>query len=175
MAETTHRQKLQYSKEETGKGGGSGTVTDEIYEAVYKDVMEAVCQNLSQMKPQLVREITDAVFARMEEKCGKMLEKPEEKAVQKNGRSKEKKETGSYGKSERVDVREIYDEYKVGGWIYYTNDDDGGFLYKVREDGSCNTQLTDYAVYSDSLIAERGYLYFEDLRTFTERKIKLED
>jgi hypothetical protein len=32
-----------------------------------------------------------------------------------------------------------------GGWIYYSNDNDGGRLYKMREDGSEKTRLSDRA------------------------------
>ncbi len=175
MAENLHRQKMAQTQEESDAGDSSGA-KDEIYAAVYSDVMKEVRQNLSQMKPQLIQEIADAVMARIEEEYGKRLKKLDSKASKKNRQDGEGKQAQTAsGKGERIDVSELDDQYKVGGWIYYPNPDDGEFLYKVRPDGSDNTQLTDYAVWGESFLAEGGYLYFDDLRTFTERKIKLED
>lgn len=180
MAEILHRQKTEHTAEEMAAGDDSSAGTKEIYEAVYRDVMEEVRRNLSQMKPQLVQEIADAVFARMEEKYGKRLEsgleKPEGKATEKNGRSgKGKEPRAGAERTKKIDVSEIHGGYRVGGWIYYANYDDGGFLYKVRKDGSGNTQLTDYAVFDSTITSAGGYLYYKDKRTYTERKIKLED
>lgn len=175
MAENLHRQKMAQTQEESDAGDGSGA-KDEIYAAVYSDVMKEVRQNLSQMKPQLIQEIADAVMARIEKEYGKRLEKLERKASGKNTQAGEGKQAQTAsGKGARINVSELDDTYKVGGWIYYPNPDDGDFLYKVRPDGSDNTQLTDYSVWGESFSAGGGYLYFEDLRTFTERKIKLED
>lgn len=36
--------------------------------------------------------------------------------------------------------------YKCKGWIFYSNKDDCNCLYKIKEDGTCNTKLTDYSV-----------------------------
>lgn len=175
MAENLHKQKMEQTQAESDAGDGSGA-KDEIYAAVYSDVMKEVRQNLSQMKPQLIQEIADAVIARIEKEYGKRLEKLERKASEKNRQAGEGKQAQTAsGKGARINVSELDDKYKVGGWIYYPNRDNGEFLYKVRPDGSDNTQLTDYAVYGESFSAEGGYLYFDDLRTFTERKIKLED
>lgn len=179
MAEILHRQKTEHTAEEMAAGNDSSAGTKEIYEAVCRDVMEEVRRNLSQIKPQLVQEIADAVFARIEEKYGKRLEggleKPEGKATEKNGRSGKGKEaqTGA-GKIKRIDVSKIYDGYKVGGWIYYANEEDGDFLYRVRKDGSGNTPMIDCAVFGWSLRADGGYLYFTD-KGYKHRKIKLED
>ena len=50
---------------------------------------------------------------------------------------------------DNVDEVRIPDGYKCNGWIFYSNEDDCNCLYKIREDGTCNTKLTDYSVDSD--------------------------
>lgn len=47
---------------------------------------------------------------------------------------------------DNVDEVRIPDGYKCKGWIFYSNEDDCNCLYKIREDGTCNTKLTDYSV-----------------------------
>ena len=38
-------------------------------------------------------------------------------------------------------------KYKsLRGWIFYINEDDGNFLYMIRQDGTGNKQLTSYSV-----------------------------
>lgn len=175
MAENLHKQKTAQTQAESDAEDGSGA-KDEIYAAVYSDVMKEVRQNLSQMKPQLIQEIADAVIARIEEEYGKSLEKLDRKASEKNRQAGEGKQAQTAsGKGARINVLNLDDKYKVGGWIYYPNPDNGEFLYKVRPDGSDNTQLTDYAVFGWSLHAEGGYLYVINKRNHVHRKIKLED
>ncbi len=53
----------------------------------------------------------------------------------------------SGGSAQRIDIRKIgYHYKKFNGWIYYLNPDMMDYLYKVREDGTCNTQMTNYTV-----------------------------
>ena len=74
-------------------------------------------------------------------------------------------------KAARIDVSRIYDGFKFDGWIYYPNENMGDFLYKVREDGSENTQLTNYSVIGLFKVSD-GYLIFSDA-DYNDRKIKL--
>lgn len=49
--------------------------------------------------------------------------------------------------------------YKCKGWIFYPNKDDCNCLYKIKEDGTCNTKLTDYSVYGTSMWSyDSGYI-----------------
>ena len=65
-----------------------------------------------------------------------------------------------------------YLDNKYKGWIYYPNKRQGNFLYKVREDGTENTQLTDYSIFSNHFTVKDGYLYFHT-DSFNTSKIKL--
>lgn len=54
--------------------------------------------------------------------------------------------------------------FEFNGWLYYANEKMGYFLYKVKTDGSCNQQLTDYSVsyYMRSSKVKNGKLIFKD-------------
>lgn len=54
----------------------------------------------------------------------------------------------SGGSGARIDMNKVkYMIYKkFNGWVYYLNQDMMDYLYKVREDGTCNTQMTNYSV-----------------------------
>lgn len=53
--------------------------------------------------------------------------------------------------------------FEFNGWLYYANKKMGYFLYKVKTDGSCNQQLTDYSVgYMKSSKVKNGKLIFND-------------
>lgn len=53
--------------------------------------------------------------------------------------------------------------FEFNGWLYYANEKMGNFLYKVKNDGSCNQQLTDYSVsYMRTSKVKNGKLIFND-------------
>lgn len=53
--------------------------------------------------------------------------------------------------------------FEFNGWLYYANEKMGNFLYKVKTDGSCNQQLTDYSVrYMRTSKVKDGKLIFND-------------
>lgn len=173
MSETGY-QKMKTKTSEENDGESYSVVKEEIYKAVYNDVMKEVRQNLSQMKPQLVQEIVEEVISEVEEQYGKRLKKLERKLSEKSGTVKEGPKAPPVSKTAaKIDVTKIYCPYRVGEWIYYRNSEDGGCLYKVRKDGSYNTQLTDYSV-SYSFSVSGGYLYCTDTRNYREHKIKLD-
>ena len=62
---------------------------------------------------------------------------------------------------DNVDEVRIPDGYKCNGWIFYSNEDEGNCLYKIREDGTCNTKLTDYSVdsYYMTWSYDSGYIF----------------
>ena len=54
---------------------------------------------------------------------------------------------------------------RYNGWIYYANPLMGDSLYKVRENGTDNTQLTDSSVLSYSFKVKNGKLVFQDFES----------
>lgn len=151
----------------------------EICDYVEASVMDAVKQNLSQMKPQIVSEIRNEIACRLEKQYSDRISALESCIVilesQISNGEMEQVQTGSKKKitTRKINVSRIYNGFKYNGWIYYPNEEMGDFLYKVREDGSENTQLTDYSVWSGFSI-KNGYLCFQG-KDRNNRKIKLED
>lgn len=71
-----------------------------------------------------------------------------------------------------MDSFEIRNGFRYNGWIYYSNPEQANFLYRVREDGSGNTQLTNYSVLSVGFRVVRGTLYFSDAK-YHEHSIRV--
>lgn len=167
----------------------------EIYDAVLEEVKEEI----EKLKPQLeekvvkdvvmklnAKEIIDTI-AQYERRIGQLEKKIEslDKMILEI-RSQISKESVSIGSNaqrtdicskndKRIDMKkpDIEDGYKFNGWIYYANSEMGDFLYKVREDGSENQQLTDYSIESSCVFrVENGKLYFWDA-AFRECSIEL--
>lgn len=91
--------------------------------------------------------VEDVLNQLMEEnrKLTKRVEKLEENLV--------KISNGNIGLKSKVNFNDVNkvkipNGYKCKGWIFYSNKDDCNCLYKIREDGTCNTKLTDYSVNS---------------------------
>lgn len=189
-------QTLGQMPEDSVKGSAkrrNDPVPEELYEKIYNDVMSEVQKNLSQMKPQLVREIADMAAQKVAEAYEKKIHILEQKVSLLMSQMKSLQKpikpltppsptpsvsvappsalSPTSEKKDRIDVSRIYGGFRFDGWIYYANRDMGDFLYKVREDGSENTQLTDYSVMSRFSIAN-GYLSFRDA-DYNDRKIKL--
>lgn len=63
-----------------------------------------------------------------------------------------------------IDTSIRVSSFEFNGWLYYANEKMGNFLYKVRIDGTCNQQLTDYSV--DEMMTgsrvKNGKLEFRD-------------
>lgn len=159
-------------------GSRESSLAKEIYDTVYRNVMKEVQESLSQMKPQLVREVADEaaqqVIGRYEQRIQRLEQRVQQLEQEKNsGAPKDRNASAGNApkKTVRVDVSRIWDGFRFGGWIYYPNKNMGDFLYKVREDGSENTQLTDYSVVSNFSISD-GYLCFWDT-DLRDRKIKI--
>lgn len=183
MSELTFEQMLENSLKESPRGRSDST-TRGIYETVYNDVMKEVQENLSQMKPQLIQEVVDSAvhkvidkyeqrFEQLEQKILKMERNLQSGALSNNVKVNINNSNRKVSKkTARINVSRIYGGFKFDGWIYYPNEDMGDFLYKVREDGSENTQLTNYSVSGHFKVSD-GYLYFCD-KNLKDRKIKLD-
>ncbi len=55
--------------------------------------------------------------------------------------------------------------FQYNGWIYYANKKMGNYLYRVREDGTNNQQLTDFSVgclVHIDMRVKNGLLHFKD-------------
>ena len=144
-------------------------------------ILEEVRNNLSQMKPDIISSIVEEVMCKINSRYSSRIGKLESRISEleqyvSNAQStpvQKEAPTGTARHSKKIDMSklEIRIGFRFDGWIYYMNDDMGKFLYRVREDGSENTQLTDYSV---SLVkrVEGGYLYYLD-GTYNEKKLKL--
>lgn len=165
-------------------GISSNGTNKEICDTVYRDVMEEVKDNLTQMKPQLVETIINEVNQRLELKYDNIIQKLEMRITElerKPQRMHQNFETRKgmqestekvTDNADRIDVSRLYGVFKYQGWIYYPNKEMADFLYKVKEDGSCNTQLTDYSVYSGFKVSN-NCLHFQD-RDLNDRQISLD-
>lgn len=152
----------------------------EICDSVQESVMNIVRQNLSQTKPQIVSEIKNELIRELEKTYSSRISSLESRIAKLeqqifNQGIEQVQDDGIKKKitTHKIDVSRIYNGFKYNGWIYYPNKEMGDFLYKVREDGSQNTQLTDYSIRSHFSI-NNGYLCFWD-NNLKDRKIKLED
>jgi len=144
------------------------------------EILEEVRNNLSQMKPEIISSIIEEIVSKMYGRYASRIGKPENRISELERRASDAQEAtvrqktpiGSPSTAKKIDTsRIIYSAFHFDGWIYYPNKNMGNFLYRVREDGCENTQLTDYSV---ELVArvEGGYLYYLD-GTYKERKLKL--
>ena len=164
----------------------SGTIK-EICDTVYKNVLDEIKENLSQMKPQIVQEIVEAVTQREKSvytALERTIEKIDRRMQELNMDNSGSKESISSSDSSGISdvpfstLYGIYDEieldgFKYNGLTYYSNKDMGGCLYKVKADGTCNTRLTDFSANTISARVEDGHLYFRDA-TYKERRIKID-
>lgn len=184
MSELSFEQMLEDSlKLKVSARGRNDSTAREIYETVYNDVMKDVQENLSQMKPQLIQEVVDSAaqkvidkyeqrFKQLEQKISKMERSLQSGNLSNNTKVNTNNSNGNVSnKAAKIDVSRINDGFKFDGWIYYPNENMGNFLYKVREDGSENTQLTNYSVIGLFSVSN-GYLNFSDA-DYEGRKIKI--
>lgn len=147
----------------------------EICDAVRDSVMENVSQNLKKLEPQIVAEIEEKVKLSLENQYNDRISQLESKVRMLEGKLSSTDNGDSMKNNSsvnRIDVSKIYHYFEFNGWIYYSNRKMGDFLYRVREDGTDNTQLTDYSVFLGSCKVSNGYLHFADC-DFNDRKIKL--
>ena len=148
---------------------------------IRNDILEEVRNHLSQMKPDIISSIAEEVLCRIDNLYASRIERLEDRISELERRIsdaqktpvRQKTSTGVADTAKKIDTSRIHAEFRFDGWIYYRNGNMGNFLYRVREDGSENTQLTDFSVsLFTTMWVEGGYLYFEDER-LKERKLKL--
>lgn len=190
MAELTFEQMLEaavknFVKDSNGSDDtGPEDVYDDIYDDIYDDVMREVWENLSRMKPKLIQEVSEKAAQEVADKYEQKINQLEQRIAEMEKLLSEgergNKTIGNVRRSveniskstARIDVSKICGPtFRFAGWIYYTNKKMGDFLYKVREDGSGNTQLTDYSVAGHFSVSQ-GYLHFWDTN-LEDKKIKL--
>ena len=154
----------------------------EICDCVQEAVLDIVGQNLSKMKPQVVSEIRNKLICELEKTYSSRISSLEsriaklEQQISDQGIERVQDDIKKKIRAHKIDVSKIYGGFKYNGWIYYLNEEMGDFLYKVREDGGENTQLTDYSVSTwPRFSIKNGYLCFADKKDMNDRKIKLED
>ncbi len=154
-------------------------LTDEeqlsISNVVYEKVMFELKNNINQMLPQIVQSITDEVTQKFQEEINRLNQRIDDLESRNTNLSAQSVSIISKNKKAVLSEDEMYDidvfGFHFNGWIYYQNKRQANFLYKVREDGTENTQLTDYSILDDFSIKD-GYLYFLTASLNTS-KIKL--
>ena len=155
-------------------------LTDEeqlsISNVVYEKVMFELKNNINQMLPQIVQSITDEVTQKFQEEINRLKQRINDLESRNANLSAQSVSIVSKNKKTVLSEDEMYHidflGFHVNGWIYYQNERQGNFLYKVREDGTENIQLTDYSIYSNHFTVKDGYLYFHT-DSFNTSKIKL--
>lgn len=125
----------------------------EVVQNVSQTVLEKVTEQLKQMYPTIVDGITQQVRQEFQAEIDGLKQQI---ASQQSGRpSAAGKSTQTQfvppatpSSADCIDMRPVLGARGVGsyrGVIYYFNESDHNYLYAVKEDGSCNTQLTDFA------------------------------
>ena len=138
-----------------------------LCDKIYNMVIEDVKNNLSQMKPQIIQSIISEVRKWYETEIDILKQRIsaleyKQSAVEGQNQNLKLVSQSDYP---RVNISEILEVFRCNGWIYYINQNMGNFLYKVKENGTQNTQLTDYSIMPNFSV-KNGYLCFD-------RKIKL--
>ena len=132
--------------------------------------------NINQMLPQIVQSITDEVTQKFQEEINRLKQRINDLESRNANLSAQSVSIVSKNTKTVLSEDEMDDidflGFHVNGWIYYQNERQGNFLYKVREDGTENIQLTDYSIYSNHFTVKDGYLYF-NTDAFNTSKIKL--
>ena len=155
-------------------------LTDEeqlsISNVVYEKVMSELKNNINQTFPQIIQSITDEVTQKFQEEINRLKQRINDLKSRNANLSAQSVSIVSKNKKTVLSEDEMDDidfyGFHFNGWIYYKNERQGNFLYKVREDGTENIQLTDYSIYSNHFTVKDGYLYF-NTDAFNTSKIKL--
>lgn len=124
----------------------------ELVQTVTQTVLERVTEQLKQMYPSIVDGIAQQIDQKYRAEIDGLKQQIANLQSSRPSSASFVNPTvspGSGSSAQRINLRKIgYGYKKFNGWIYYMNNDMMDFLYKVREDGTCNTQLTDFTVKS---------------------------
>lgn len=138
---------------------------DDLRAQITQDVMKMIQKELQKIKPELIASIKEEVLQELSQ------EGAQDVTVQDDG-------WDIVDGAGRPDNTYIPDwlmvelhGFRYGGWIYYSNERNGKFLYKIRENGTDNRQLTDYTVDVDDydFYVRNGDVYIDAC----EHKIKI--
>ena len=159
-------------------------ITDDFHRSdmdFRNEILEEVRNNLSQMKPDIISSIVEEVVRKIDGRYASQIGRLENRISElercvsdaRKDLARQRALFGSVNTAPKIDTSRInsFLALRFDGWIYYPNENMGNFLYRVREDGSENTQLTDYSV-SYCKRVEEGYLYYLD-GNYDDRKLKL--
>ncbi len=69
-------------------------------------------------------------------------------------------------------LKRKYGSMTADGWVMYINEDEGERLYKIRLDGTENTQLTTGKIWTVDNV-ENGWIYYTDVN-HQKKKVRLE-
>lgn len=112
---------------------------DDLRAQITQDVMKMIQKELKKIKPELIASIKEEVLQELSQ------EGAQDVTVQDDGWDIVDGTGRPDAANRPSDLWEI-DGFHYDGWIYYTNKKNGKFLYKIRENGKDNRQLTDYTV-----------------------------
>lgn len=131
-------------------------VEQEIADAVFKSIdsiiypkIQSLETRIANLQSQLSKNDTSSLQRQLNDLQTRISNLERQKALSGNNSSSYSKPVTSVSSSSNKallneSLRCINKRYN--GWIIYINRNQGDFLYKIREDGSQNTQLTDYSV-----------------------------
>jgi len=138
---------------------------------VFERVMAELQKNINQMLPGIIENIKNEIKNEYQNKLNALttrIDKLENSLAKPAATSV----TPSVPSSAILQKSYVRNGFKYGDWIFYNNEDNANFLYKVKKDGSQNTQLTNYSILENLISIRDGYLYVLD-SIGNERQIKL--
>ena len=140
---------------------------NDICNDVYERVIAEFKEKINQMLPEIIENIKNEIKSEYQNKLNALTAR-----IDKLENSSAKTAATSVTSSAILQKSYVRNGFKYGDWIFYRNEDNGNFLYKVKKDGSQNTKLTDYSIFENIISIRDGYLCVLD-SICNERQIKL--
>lgn len=137
---------------------------DDLRAQITQDVMKMIQKELKKIKPELIAAIKAEVLQEISQEGAR-------DATVQNAGWDIVDGTGHPDAANKPSYLWEIDGFHYDGWIYYTNRENGKFLYKIRENGKDNRRLTDYTVdvYDTDFYVRNGDVYIDTC----EHKIKI--
>lgn len=140
----------------------------EVYDAVMQEVRNELSRTVVGYEKEMIKRLEKKVDKIVSDKMmiyDKRITDLEKRMSYDSGHSRTITEKSPVRNKNKIDMNRDdirYDGFEFNGWIYYPNKEMGGFLYKVRKDGSDNQQLTEYSVVGTLFSVRDGKIFFYD-------------
>lgn len=144
---------------------------NDICNDVYERVIAEFKEKINQMLPEIIENIKNEIKSEYQNKLNALTARID-KLENSSAKTAATSVTPSAPSSAILQKSYVRNGFKYGDWIFYRNEDNGNFLYKVKKDGSQNTKLTDYSIFENIISIRDGYLCVLD-SICNERQIKL--